>query len=121
MKVINLSNRLAILYIAQPCLYAQPPKAPSQPVTETYFGKQITEPYRNLGNLSDSTGMNWYKTQAVFTEEQFNKLPIRDTIRNELRKLDSKFKFTVKLMPGVVPTYRGHYIFVPVPNMIPSI
>jgi hypothetical protein len=53
MKVINLSNLLTTLCITQTCLYARPPKAPSQPVTETYFGKQVTPPYRNLENLQD--------------------------------------------------------------------
>ena len=33
----------------------KPPLAPSQPVTENYFGKQVTDPYRNLENLKDTT------------------------------------------------------------------
>ena len=55
MKPIALFRPLAILCITQSTLNAQPPPAPSQPVTETYFGKQVTDPYRNLENLKDST------------------------------------------------------------------
>ena len=61
MKVINFSNLLLTLCITQTYLNAQPPKAPSQPVTETYFGKQITDPYRNLENLQDPAVQRWMK------------------------------------------------------------
>jgi prolyl oligopeptidase len=112
MKVTSLISFLTLISILDIALYAQqPPKAPSQPVTETFFGKQITDRFRNLENLNDSVVMNWYKEQAAFTEKQFNKIPIRDTILSELKELDSKFKYTVKLMPYVVPTYRGNYTF----------
>src|SRR4030095_10977913 len=111
MKVINLSNLVATLCITHAYLYAQPPKAPSQPVTESFFGKQVTDPYRNLENLSDSTVMNWYKTQAAYTEGQLNKLPIRETIYRELKELDEKFTYKISIRPSLIPAYRGDDIF----------
>ena len=65
----------------------QPPKAPTKPVTETFFGKQVIYPYRNLENLNDSTVMNWYKAQAAYTEEQLKKLPLRETLFVEMKEL----------------------------------
>ncbi|HET9825218.1 MAG TPA: hypothetical protein VFP87_07790, partial [Chitinophagaceae bacterium] len=112
MKTIRLTSLLILFSILGSTLSAQqPPKATAQPVTETFFGKVIVDRYRNLENLNDSTVMNWYKEQASFTEEQFSKLPIRNAILNELRELDSKFRYTIKLVPGAFPTYRGQQVF----------
>ena len=61
----------------------QPPKAPSQPVTETYFGVQVTDPYRWLENLSDSSVENWYRQQAAYSKVQLSKLPHHDKIMQE--------------------------------------
>ena len=73
MKVIYLPNILITLCIAPICLYAQAPKAPSQPVTETFFGKQITAPYRNLDNLSDANVMTGMKCRHLMPMEYFNR------------------------------------------------
>ena len=62
---------------------SQPPKTPSQPVTETYFGVQVTDPYRWLENLSDSSVENWYRQQAAYSKEQLSKLPHQDKIMQE--------------------------------------
>lgn len=92
-------------------LSAQPPKAPSQPVTESFFGKEITDPYRNLENLRDSAVMNWYKAQAAYTEGQLGKLLIRETIYKELKELDEKFSYKINVRPNLIPAYRGNDVF----------
>ena len=43
-------------------------KAPSQPVKEVFFGKEIIDEYRNLENLNDSSVINWLKTEADLTK-----------------------------------------------------
>ncbi len=111
MKLIHVLKCLFILSALQNCLNAQPPKAPSQPVTDTFFGKEVTDRYRNLENLNDSDVMNWYKTQAAYTDEQLNKLPLRKAIYNELKNLNDKFKFQIPIRPGLFPNYRGDKIF----------
>jgi hypothetical protein len=73
MKVINLPNLLITLCVTQTWMYAQPRKAPSQPVTETFFGKQITAPYRNLDNLSDANVMTGMKRRHLMPMEYFNR------------------------------------------------
>jgi prolyl oligopeptidase len=92
-------------------LYAQPPKAPSTPVTDTFFGKQVTDPYRNLENLSDSTVMKWYKAQAAYTEKQLSKLPFREAIYKELKELDKKFSYKIIARPNLIPSYIGNDIY----------
>lgn len=92
-------------------LNAQPPKAPSQPATETFFGNQIIDRYRNLENLTDSNVITWYKAQSAYTDEQLSKLPLRESIYNELKNLDDKFKFKIAIGPGRFPAYRGTNIF----------
>ena len=111
MKAINLSCLLITICIVQTCLKAQPPKAPSQPVTETFFGKEVTDPYRNLENLKDSSVLNWYKAQSAYTEEQLKELPLREEIFRELKELDASFKYTIKVTPRLFPAYRGNSIF----------
>jgi prolyl oligopeptidase len=115
-KLTCILTCVAVLSVADICLYAQsqniqPPKAPSQPVTETFFGKQVTDPYRNLEKLDDSTVMNWYKAQAAYAEEQLSKLPLRETIYNELKQLNDRFEYEIVIRPGLIPVYRGNTIF----------
>jgi prolyl oligopeptidase len=94
MRVINFSNLLITLGITQTCLYAQPPKAPSQPVTETYFGKQVTDPYRNLEDLKDSAALRWIKAQSDYARVTLDniqgRLHVIDMIRDLERRKSAK-------------------------------
>jgi prolyl oligopeptidase len=111
MKSIKIFSWVAILFFTQPYLNAQLPKAPLQPVTETFFGKEVTDRFRNLEDLTDSNVMNWYKAQAAYTDEQLSKLPLRDAIYNEIKNLNDKLKFQIAIGPGRFPSYRGDKIF----------
>ena len=90
MKVFNFSRILAVLCSTQTCLFAQPPKAPSQPVTETYFGKQVNDPYRNLENLKDTAVQQWMKAQTDYTHSVLNKIPGRQRLLDKMKELDSR-------------------------------
>jgi len=102
---------MLLLLLASQIINAQPPKAPLSPVTENLFGREITDRYRSLENLGDSTVMNWYKAQAAYTEQQLSKLPFRDAIYNELKELDRKFSYKIIVRPDLVPAYVGNDIF----------
>jgi hypothetical protein len=73
MKIRHISRYLFVPLFPLSCLNAQAPKAPSQPVTETFFGKQITAPYRNLDNLSDANVMTGMKRRHLMPMEYFNR------------------------------------------------
>ena len=101
---------LLLLLLASQIINAQPPKAPLAPVTENLFGREITDRYRSLENLGDSTVMKWYKAQAAYTEQQLSKLPFRDAIYNELKELDQKFSYKITIRPNLIPDYYGNDI-----------
>jgi len=111
MKSLHLLSFIFLFLLPKGLDAQQSPKAPSHPSTETFFGEQITDLYRNLENLNDSSVMNWYKAQAAFTDEQLKKLPFENTILNELRQLDSKFKYSIRLAPLMAPIFRGNDVF----------
>src|SRR6187401_2476388 len=69
---------------------AQAPKAPSQPVTETYFGKQVTDPYRNLENLKDTAVQQWMKAQTDYTQAVLNSLPGRQQLLDMMKDFDKR-------------------------------
>jgi len=102
---------ILLLLNGEIALNAQPPKAPEEPVTETFFGKQVTDPYRNLENLEDSSILNWYKAQAAYAEEQLKKLPQREMIYREIKELNDQFKYQIRIGEYFAPVYRGNKIF----------
>ena len=90
MKIIHFIWRLTIVFLPSVNLFAQPPKAPSQPVTESYFGKQVTDPYRNLENLKDTTVQQWMKAQTDYTHAVLNSIPGRQQLMNLMKDFDTR-------------------------------
>src|SRR5690606_35180426 len=50
-------------------IISPPPSIDPVPVTEDYFGKEITDEYRNMENMKDSIVINWYKEQAKYAQK----------------------------------------------------
>jgi len=71
-------------------LNAQPPNAPSHPVTETYFGKQVTDPYRNLENLQDPAVQQWMKAQSDYAHTLLNRIPGRQSLIDMMKDFDNR-------------------------------
>jgi len=71
-------------------VFAQPPKAPSQPVTETFFGTQVTDPYRNLENLKDTAVQKWMKAQSDYARAVLNKILGRQRLIDMISDLDRR-------------------------------
>jgi len=90
MKIINRFSLLVILCFAEIYLIAQPPKAPSQPVTEIYFGKPVTDPYRNFENLQDPAVQQWMKAQTDYTRSVLNRIPGRQALIDFIKDLDNR-------------------------------
>lgn len=68
-------------------------KAPSQPVKELYFGKEIIDEYRNIENLNDSTVINWLKAEANLTKTTIGSISGRGDFLKRLFKIDDKVDF----------------------------
>jgi prolyl oligopeptidase len=65
------------------------PVAPVRPVTDTYFGQAVTDPYRWLENLKSPEVQTWMKAQNVYTRAYLSRLPGRDALIKRIEALDN--------------------------------
>ena len=73
-------------------------------VVDTYFGKEIPDPYRWLENdLSDETKI-WVKEQNATSQNYLNTLPIRNTIFEKLKTIWNYPKQSI-------PFQKGDYLY----------
>src|SRR4030095_602712 len=77
---VMLSSLAAAMAFAQ----AAPPVAPTKPVTDTYFGVTVTDPYRYMENMKDPDVAGWVKAQADYTQALLSKLPGRAKLYEEI-------------------------------------
>ena len=63
--------------------FSQPPAAEKKNVNETIFGINISDPYRYLENLTDTSVESWYRQQAAYAKAQLNKFPDRQKIMQD--------------------------------------
>ncbi len=57
-------------------------------VSDTYFGKTYADPYRWLENTKDKEVEDWFKAQAIVTDNLLNAIPARDALAREWMELD---------------------------------
>ncbi|MGQ8336446.1 prolyl oligopeptidase family serine peptidase [Sunxiuqinia sp. A32] len=67
-----------------------PPLAEAQPVSDTYFGVDITDPYRYMENLDDSMVVGWMKKQSDYTREVLSSISGRAPLIEKLKELDQR-------------------------------
>lgn len=65
----------------------KPPATPKHPVTETYFGVKVTDPYRWLENASDPAVQKWVDAQNRYSRAVLDSLPHRADIRKRLTEI----------------------------------
>jgi prolyl oligopeptidase len=85
---------LALGLLTIPCTHgaADPltqPVAPVIPVTDTYFGTKVVDPYRWMENLKSPQLQAWVKAQAAYTKDYLSKLPARDALLARVEALDN--------------------------------
>ncbi|MCK8523052.1 prolyl oligopeptidase family serine peptidase [Aquimarina sp. D1M17] len=73
-----------------------PPETVSIPATDIYHGVSITDPYRNLENLKDSTVIDWFKNQDQYAKEILTKIPGRQRLLDIQLKLDERQAFSIQ-------------------------
>lgn len=69
------------------------PKVPITPVgdvTESYFGKDIEDPYRNLEKQSDSIVQQWVRSQSNYADTILTKNKGRDRLIAKMKELDTR-------------------------------
>jgi prolyl oligopeptidase len=93
--MLDLSRRLGCLGLlallsASPVLAAEaPPAAPVRAVTETFFGTEITDPYRWMEDPASADFLPWVKGQAGYARSVLDRIPGRDKLLQEVVKLDN--------------------------------
>jgi len=89
------SARLALAFIfggAALTLQAAPlsqPVAPVRPVTDTYFGAPVVDPYRWMEDLKSPEVQSWMKAQNDYTRDYLSHLPGRDALIKRVLALDN--------------------------------
>jgi prolyl oligopeptidase len=88
-----------------PTVTEKPPVARVEPVTETFFGQSVTDPYRWMENPKDPEWETYIKGQAAYAEKVLAAIPGRD----ELTKRVSSLSGGVPLIAGL--QVAGPYVF----------
>jgi prolyl oligopeptidase len=65
------------------------PVAAVHPVTDTYFGTTLTDPYRWMEDLKSPQLQAWVKAQAAYTKDYLSKLPGRNALLKRVEALDN--------------------------------
>jgi prolyl oligopeptidase len=62
------------------------PKAPVRPITDTYFGQKVVDPYRYMERSDDPEVMTWMKAQAAHASKTLDQLPTHQAYRDGVMK-----------------------------------
>ncbi len=65
------------------------PVAPVRPVTDTYFGTSVVDPYRWMENLKSPEVQSWMKAQNDYTRDYLVHLPERQALIDRIKALDN--------------------------------
>jgi prolyl oligopeptidase len=65
------------------------PVAPAHPVTDTYFGTKVVDPYRWMEDLKSPKVQSWMKAQNDFTRAYLDKLSERGALIKRVGELDN--------------------------------
>jgi len=70
------------------------PSIASGAVTETYWGKAVTDPYRSLEQLENPEVAEWINAQATHARTVLNSIPGREKLLKKMASFDSRRKST---------------------------
>ena len=68
------------------------------PVTQEYWGTSVTDEYRNLENLEDSTVQKWFKLQSDYSTKLLERLPGRDSLFTKIRLYDKEKEYYISYL-----------------------
>ena len=88
-----------------------PPLAPQRPVTNTYFGTAVVDPFRWMEEISSPEMQQWLKAQSEYARATLTGLPVRPPLLKELRQLDS----TLDGFPGALNQAGARYFYLRTP------
>ncbi len=65
----------------------QYPRTQQQPVTDTYYGVKVTDPYRWMENMDNAETQQWFKAQGALTTQWLGRIEGRAALREEILQL----------------------------------
>ena len=88
---ILVPGMLALFLLIHPALGADkmPPATPKKPVTDTYHGIKVVDPYRWLENGDDAAVRKWDREQNQYARHYLDKLSDLAALRKRLTELNS--------------------------------
>ena len=69
---------------------AKPPEAKIQEVVDNYFGRQVTDQYRYMENLQDTSVQRWLREQSDYSREILNMIPVRQSLIEKMQEFDKR-------------------------------
>ena len=86
---------------AKSTLPPSPPVAAVKPVTDVYYGKKITDPYRYMEDLKDPEVQAWMKAQNDYTRAVLASIPGRTKLLARIEELDQSVpRVGAERLPG---------------------
>ncbi len=68
----------------------KPPLAKAEPVEDTYFGQTVSDPYRFMENLQDSSVLKWFRIQSDYARNVLNKISGRQLLIDKMIEFDGR-------------------------------
>src|SRR5579862_9975613 len=65
----------------------QPPIAPERPVTDTYFGTQVVDPYRWMENRTSPAFVRYMLAQGAYARRVLDAIPARANLQARVTRL----------------------------------
>ncbi|MEJ8819280.1 hypothetical protein [Lacibacter sp. H407] len=106
MKILLTVSCISVFVFGASAQY-QYPVTQTADSSDTYWGVTVKDPYRWLENLKDSAVLNWFQSQAVYTNTQLAGIPGQQMLINELKALE---KITAVAMQPVAKA-GGNYFY----------
>ena len=85
-----------------------PPPLPPKPVVDTYWGTQVTDPYRFLENVADPDVQQWMRAEADATAAILARIPGRDALIARFRTIEAGAS---GITNGVQRTQGGRFFY----------
>jgi prolyl oligopeptidase len=86
--VLTLAAGISVTAQKDSPVHQRPPDTPVRDVKETFFGTEVTDPYRWLEDLKSPEVSSWMRAQHDYTRAVLDKIPNRDKLRARIAQLD---------------------------------
>lgn len=100
----------AALLLGYGLAFAMPPVAQVKPVTETYFGTTVTDPYRYMDDQSGAEVTAWAKAQSDYARATLDAIPGRAKLLSRIAELEASVDSrvtSVRRLPGELYFYEN--------------